>query len=223
MSASELQQAMLSKYRDARTYSDEGVVHQKLLTSHGFAMDLPFQTAWERGGRFRWEYRSSEKLLSRSDQKYVVWSKDQRGGESWWDVNERHETFSDMEMAMAGPTGVSGGSATAVVPMLLKGTRGMLWVSSPRDAGTEVVDGVVCRKIEGVTEYSNGSIILWIDDALLLRRAFTREVIDPAKLPGAMGGEKFTAETTIDFKPRMDEKILDAAFAPPEMKPRQKQ
>lgn len=218
-SASDLLRAVKSKYAAAESYQDTGVVHMVAKAPASVRQTLPFATAFERGGRFRWEFRSRPLLGAGAEQRYVVWSKDQKSFESYWDVTKQRAKFDSFGMAMAGPTGVSGGSASAVIPILRGAGEGwVLEVSNPEDRGSEVVDGVPCRKIGGPTPQAD-EVTLWIDKDLLIRRVLIIRTVDPAKLTDSNGrqlqGEKFVAETTIDISPTFDQAVDDAAFEGP--------
>ncbi len=123
-------------------------------------------------------------------------------------------------MAMAGPTGISGGSATVVVPLLRPDIQIAFRttdLTGPIDKGTEKIDGVECTKIQG-KGFGDSDVTLWLDGDLGIRKVYTVQVIDPAKIPQAGKGEKFTVRTTITLTPVFNEKIDDAAFAAPATK-----
>jgi hypothetical protein len=215
---------MIDHYAELKTYSDEGVAAADYKGGAPAVRSVqPFSTAFERGGRFRWEFRGSATAAKNLDQQYVVWSSDSKLFESWWDLTKQHQKFEGLEYPMATATGISGGSATAVLPMLRgDGKLSSLWIPEPRDEGKEVIDGAECRKISGGPDISvpgtETRLTLWIDKSLLLRKALMRRDIDPAKLPGGPpNGVKFTVDTTLEFRAKVNEKIPDEAFAAPEM------
>jgi hypothetical protein len=208
------------RYRAAKTYRDEGVVRIKMIQKGATIEDeRPFSTAFERNGRFRWEFRASAIPGGRPKLQYVVWSRDQKTFDSWWDVTRKHQQHNSLDMAMAGPTGVSGGSATAIIPMLCKMQWGLRCtnVVNPTVQGPEKIQGVDCTIIEG-QDSAGGQVRLWLDSSSAVYQVFTSREVDPAKLPKRDGQpenipqEKFVVETTITIKPTFDAKIADEEF-----------
>ncbi len=209
------------RYSAAKTYQDEGVVHIKMITkSRTIEEERPFSTAFERDGRFRWEFRSTVMPGGKGPTlQYVVWSRDQNTFDSWWGVTKKHEQHNSIDTALAGPTGVSGGSATAIIPML----RDMRWggkcanVKNPTVKGTGQIQGVDCTIIEG-NDVTGEPVRLWLDSSFAVRQIFTSREIDPGKMPkrddepADVKVEKFVAETTITIKPTFDASIADKEF-----------
>lgn len=219
--AAEKLKAAAKRYSDAKTYKDSGEVHIKFVTAQGNRTDRrPFSTAFERGGRFKWEFRSSAVPGGKPSARYVVWSSDQKSYRSWWDVTKQSDSFEELDSAMAGPTGVSGGSATAIIPLLRPDMR---WgikttqLDGAKEAGTEIIDDAECVVIEGTRPISKDKVRLWLDSTMAIRKIVENAEIDPSKIPGGSGGEKFTTETTITFKPVFDQPVADedVQFTPP--------
>ena len=214
--------ACAKMYAAAKTYRDEGAVHTELAVpgQPNNVSDKPFSTVFERNGRFLWEFRASAIPGHKPDQQFVVWSADQKKFHTYWDLGPQRTDQSSFDGAMAGPTGVSGGSATVVIPLLRPEMRWGVRTTRMTDAvekGTEILDGTACTVIEGKLPGATISK-LWLDDKLAIRKVFEEKEIDPAKLGG--GGNmpaipKFTSKTTITLKPVIDEKIDDAKFNPP--------
>jgi hypothetical protein len=209
-------------YASARTYRDEGEVKSDINAGGTQISDTkPFATAFERDGRFRWQFTHSRVPGSKPTEKFVVWSMDQKSFQSSWTLQKGAQTYDSLDMAMAGPTGVSGGSATAVIPLLRQDMR---WgirttdLTEPVEKGKEQVDGVECTRIEG-KQFGGAAVTLWLDPSFAIRKIYTVQEIDPSKMPNAPGGpkmDKFTTKTTITFKPILNEKIDDKLFEPPE-------
>jgi hypothetical protein len=208
------------RYSAAKTYRDQGSVRVKMiLKSRNIEDERPFSTAFERDGRFRWEFRSSAIPGGKPVQQYALWSRDQKAFESWWDVTRQHQRQNSIDMALAGPTGISGGSATAIIPLL----RSTQWggkrtsLKAPSVKGAEKIQGVDCTIIEGLDQ-TGASVRLWLDSTFAIRQIFESREIDPAKLPKPEGGpaepaqEKFTTETTIVIQPTFDAPIPDKEF-----------
>lgn len=208
------------RYSEAKTYRDEGVVRIKMIQKSTTIEDeRPFSTVFERDGRFRWEFRSSAIPGGKPTMQYVVWSRDQKTFDSWWDVTRKQEQQNSIDTALAAPTGVSGGSATAIIPMLRKMQWGTKYsnLKNPTVKGTEKVQGVDCTIIQG-QDFSGEPVRLWLDSSFAVRQIFESREIDPAKLskdegkPTNIRQEKFISETTITIKPTFDEPIADKEF-----------
>src|SRR5947209_15674711 len=116
MTPDEILGAMAEVYATCPTYRDSGQV-----VTHFFdpgsdrpkrTSVRPFETAFVRPDRFRFEYRNRYK----DDgpwYRHIVWAK---GGDvrMWWDVRTGVEYPDSLGMAIAAATGVSGGSAHVV-------------------------------------------------------------------------------------------------------------
>ena len=123
-SANEILRQMAETYKMCKSYQDSGTVttiyHQKGGKQH--TDSRPFTTAFVRPDRFRFEFKSS--FDGKKWHRYIVWAhgKDVR---SWWDIPKSGNTRAKLEqpeslnMALAGPTGVSGGSAHTIPALLL--------------------------------------------------------------------------------------------------------
>lgn len=220
-SPDELLKTVRAKYLAAKSYRDEGIVKIDFLTERPHSSDKPFSTAFERGGRFLFTYHSATVPGRKPNDTYVVWSNDQVSFNTWWMVNGLQSRFDDFDLAMAGPSGVSGGSASAIIPLLRGQRLPLYWPSNPVDQGSETIDGEACRKITGTPAFGS-SVTMWIDRRAGIRRIFTINEIDPSRVPpppGITGSsmtvprEKFTTETTIELKPSFDTAISEEVFA----------
>jgi hypothetical protein len=217
LTAAELIEKVKAKYSGAKTYRDEGVLTATYQTAPRHTETKPFSTAFERNGGFLWEFRAAATPGAKPTSKYVVWSKNQKQFASWWTVKGKQDSFTTFDMAMAGPTGISGGSATAVVP-LLRGIRVTDFGSlrSPELKGQEKIDGINCQILTGKSGFSDGEETYWIDADSAIRKIRRVETIDPTKAPGPDGkpgvGAKFTVDTVITFQPEFDVKMEPKAF-----------
>lgn len=196
-------------YAAAESYEDEGVVVTKFSGGTSHTRSLPFKTVFTRPSALRYEFKDGSNRM-------VVWS-DEKGFHNWWSVQPGVKDFDTIELAMAGPSGVSGGSATAITTLLLPDMNWGLRVTElakPKLAAKEKINGVTCLKIEGAA--IDGTVVsVWIDEEThAVHRTFESKTIDPAKVPGSMPGPAFTAETTITFKPRLNGPIAPERFAP---------
>jgi hypothetical protein len=208
------------RYRTAKTYRDEGLVRIKFTSDRRpFEDERPFSTAFERGGRFRWEYRGSIDPGGKPTQQYVVWSRDQKTFNSWWDVTHEQKQHDSIGMALAGPTGVSGGSAVAINALLRKIKCAKYTdLENPTVKGTETIQNVDCTIIEG-RDRTGGPVRLWLDSSFAIRQIVTSHEIDQGKTPKHKGEpeadsrrKKLLTETTITIKPTFDAPIDDQEF-----------
>lgn len=131
--------------------------------------------------------------------KYVVWS-DGKKIRSWWTITPQVEEFKTISLALAGPTGVSGGSAHTIPRLLLPDdVKGFILteLKNPRLIGEESFDSIVTHKIEGDWGYHT---TLWIDTkTYLLRQIFETD-------------DDHTVETTTTYHPNLDVKINPSEF-----------
>jgi hypothetical protein len=219
LTAQEHLDACAKRYAAAKTYRDEGNVDTVIdAGSRPIADSKPFATAFERDARFRWQFEHSAMPGHKPDQKYVVWSDDQKEFKSRWTVNGKTGSFPSLDMAMAGPTGVSGGSATVVIPLLRSDMKWGIRSTSMHDpeiVGTEKIDDAQCTMIRGKQPISDAVVTLWLGPDHAIRKIKSNQEVDPAKLPaGAATGSKFKVETVITIKPTFDEKLDDKYFEP---------
>lgn len=194
-------------YSKAKTYQDEGVVTTKFVgTPVAHTRHLPFSTAFASPDRLRYEFNEGSK-------RYVVWS-DGKKIRSWWSIRPMVQEFPSFDLALAGPTGISGGSATAITTLLIPGQNWGTWINTlgnPKLVAVEAIDGVPCLKIDG--DYAGSPMTVWADaKSYLVRRTFLKMEVKPDELPGAVAGEPFTTETTITIKPRLNEEIPAKRF-----------
>ena len=221
MTAQERLAACAKKYASAKTYRDEGTVVSEYKapgTGQKMANTMPIRTAFERDGRLYWEFRGSATPGKKADQTYAVWSTDQKGFSSYWTLTKQKSTFGDLMMALAGPTGVSSGSALAIIPLLrpdAMGAHTITNITEPVDKGADNVDGQACTRIEGKNRA--GPVTLWIDKDHAIRKIVQVMEVDPSKLPTRTGQamDKFTSTTTMTFKPEFDGQIENDRFSPP--------
>lgn len=207
-----------AKYAAASTYSDTGQLTEVLAMPTGpVSSSKPFATAFERNGRFLWYFRHSAAPGNKPDQIYTVSSADQKSFDSAWTLTKDANQHATIYEAMAGPTGISSGSAMTIVPLL---RPDMNWGMRLTDAdgavveGEEAVDGQPCTKISsGDKAAISGRVTLWIDPEFAIRRVRIARVIDPASVGGK--GPKFEVITTMAIKPQFDDDIPDEAFAVP--------
>jgi hypothetical protein len=164
--AARVLEQLRSTYREARSYRDRGRQHTQFITSGpgGHESSLDYTTAFVRPDKFRFEYVDEYG-------RYIVYqsANDIR---SHWSLTGEHEQFNSLSRAVAGPTGVSGGTVRLAAELL-----GLLRQS---DVAKEMRDAVMlpeesvgdktCYVVQGY-DRSCQRVTLWIsnDDYLLLK------------------------------------------------------
>jgi outer membrane lipoprotein-sorting protein len=191
-------------YAALTSYRDEGIVVTSFHGKKEFTTRKPFFTIYSRAGLFRYEF-------TQNDDRYVVW-RDRAMVRSWWTVTNQLECFRDLSDALAGPTGVSGGSAHTV-PTLLMGSDGKGWritsLSSPVVLGTQDVAGCPgCTVVEGKHPRQAVRYRLWIHpQTLALMRL--------EQYSSIAGGTEVISTAT--YRPQLNPSIDPAStrFTPP--------
>ena len=165
LTAREILDRMEEVYATCRSYRDSGAVYK------GGEKLCEFTTAFKRPRRLRFAFKSVFGL------KHAVMCD---GGDLWLTMesdlpDEIEDEYLEMpsgQLAIAGATGISGGAAMVVPPLL--GFGGMIpmmtqALSEPVELGEALRDGFSCFRIEGGFSFS--TIVLWIDkSSFVLRR-----------------------------------------------------
>src|SRR5207249_3404224 len=115
-------------------------------------------------------------VLGRS-QHMVIWRNTAGDPHIWWTVRRRTESRSSMDLAIAGATGVSSGSAHTIPRLLMPDEVSGFslaaddWFDETRPS-EELVDGHACYKITGhYRTLPSERISLWVDkEAFLIRK-----------------------------------------------------
>jgi hypothetical protein len=119
LSAAEILERMIASYASCKTYQDSGEVTTAFSGSGPSFRDIkPFSTAFVRPARFRFEFSSAFLPFDNHWRRYLVWA-DGAKTRTWWDVKPGIVESPSLELALAGATGVSGGSAQRVPAMLM--------------------------------------------------------------------------------------------------------
>ena len=175
--------AMSRTYASCQSYRDTGEVRTRsVMEDSTFRSELPFATAFVRGGPFRFTF--TDKGLGESASTFILWW---NGAEvrSWWDAKPGVRLSNSLQQALDVTSGLSNGASLRVPGMLLPtvvGSRPPL-VDFDREAD-EALAGNPCFRITGrsrATPYteSDGSstvtvidenVSLWIDRATFLLR-----------------------------------------------------
>src|SRR5664279_1339490 len=121
LSAAEILKRMIAIYGSCKTYQDSGEVTTDFSGSGpSFRDTKPFSTAFVRPARFRFEFRSAFLPYDNHWRRYLVWA-DGAKTRTWWDDRPGIVESPSLKLALAGATGVSGGSAQTVPAMLMPG------------------------------------------------------------------------------------------------------
>lgn len=162
-----------TRYRAIVSYSDVGVVRP---TWKPDPLSCWFETQYENPGRFRFQfirphpYRKLRHLLT----KYIAGSD---GTAAYFVTEERGqspvvETQESLEMAVAGATGISQGTAHTIGGLLLECVGGFSFsmLQRPLFRSARNFDGVACYRVSGVFP-PIGRFTLWVGmQDLLLRK-----------------------------------------------------
>jgi outer membrane lipoprotein-sorting protein len=151
-------------YATASSYTDKGVVTTTFHSPKTWVTRKPFATRFSRtGGLFRFEFR--DRFLYSSTH-YVVWAEG-NNIRSWWTIRPQIARFASISEAIAGPSGVSGGSAHTI-PTLLLGTPACGWritnLRTPHVLGEQLVSQRNCYVVEGLHPRQDTQYRLWIDE-----------------------------------------------------------
>ncbi len=191
-------------YANCKTYRDSGVVTTLFVQDTGNrTVEKPFKTAFVRPDQFRFEYKDGTS-------RYIIWSK---GKElrTWWDVKPGIEKPESLQLAVAGATGVSSGSAARIPAMLMPdqlGGWGGIHISGAKRIDDGKLEKVECFRVEG--KYVNNPITLWVDK----KSHLVRRVDEHTKF------DNFRTEQTTTYDPVIDGEITDKMleFDPPKQK-----
>jgi hypothetical protein len=193
-------------YAALNTYRDDGVVITAFHGKNNFVTSKPFSTIYSRAGLFWFDFTNP----GRND-RYVVW-RDGRIVRSWWTVTNQTECFSDISRALAGPTGVSGGSAHTI-PTLLLGSSGGGWritsISAAVVLGTQDITGCPnCTVVEGNFARQGARYRLWIHPQTLAVMRVEQYTTIP---------DSIEVTTTTTYRPELNPSIDPASthFTPP--------
>lgn len=103
-------------YREAQTYTDSGEVKTVFVRGGKGTDTKPFTTAFVRPDRFRFEFKYKLKPDDPDWIRFIVW---QNGSEIISSIANKNRPLESFYMAIAGPVGLSGGSAF-YIPSLLR-------------------------------------------------------------------------------------------------------
>jgi outer membrane lipoprotein-sorting protein len=191
-------------YAGCRSYRDSGVVRTVFVRDKGRRIvEKTFRTAFVRPDRFRFEFEEN-------GDRYIVW-RDRDEVLSWWHVKPGVSKVSSLGLALAGATGVSGGSAHTV-PALLLPSDVTGWRVTELGEATRIddarIDEVDCFRIAGSS--AGSPHILWIDQKTYLVR----------RIEEGNRFDEFRTEETTDYDSVLDGEVPDESlrFDPPKEK-----
>jgi outer membrane lipoprotein-sorting protein len=196
LSAEQIMSQVISTYGSCNSYLDEGEVRTVFLEPRGNRTVVkPFATAFVRPSDFRFEFKS--RRGEEDWERYIVW-RSAEAVKTWWSIDPGVKATEDLPMALAGATGVSGGSAAAVPSLLLPELAGMRYetLKELRLDGEEKVNGYDAYKIMG-KDWRGEDLILWVDKESLL----IVQIYEEAKFPS------FETKTTRIYKPQVNVEI----------------
>jgi hypothetical protein len=197
---------MAEVYSGARSYQDEGVVTLVFINPNGRRRTekKPFATKFVRPNLFRYEFWKRYGDGEGENDHYVIWSDAAPDrSRSWWTITPELRE-GPLASLIAAATGVSSSSSRTVPSLLMPGPLGRSALTSlkdPREMGAEVVDEVLCDKIEGKDIRGNTSTV-WIDQATGL----VRKILSTSQIPGAV------VEQTTTYRPRVNIEIAPEHF-----------
>lgn len=162
-----------ARYRAIASYSDVGVVRP---TWKSDPLSCWFETQYEGPSSFRFQfirphpYRKLRHLLTKyiagCDGNTAYFVTEQRG------QSPKVESQESLEMAVAGATGISQGTAHTIGSLLLEcvGGASLSVLQRPRFRSARSFDGVACYRVSGVFPHI-GRFTLWVGmQDLLLRK-----------------------------------------------------
>jgi hypothetical protein len=168
-------------YANLTTYLDSGkVVESTYNTEHPNKTAKVFRTAYTNSGGSNFEYYE----VGKSNSLYTI-NKSSGAIKSWWGITNKITTPATINLALAGATGISSGTA-AIIPNLLltKDFQYNFYTSftSQTINVSEKVGIIDCHKISGVVMSRVGPVTVWIGKKdFLIRKIETDYKISPEK------------------------------------------
>jgi hypothetical protein len=207
-SAEQVLAGMTAAYGSLRSYKDTGTVTSKIL---GWDYEITFDTAFVRPNLFRFAWVAPHPFppLKHLTTQSAICSNSSgttTSTEGWGQAPQTLQNDS-LQLAVAGATGVSGGSAHTIATLLMP----KIWTTpfgvslpnleSPRLIGIETVEGTECYHIAG-TAPRVGQYDLWIGTRDHLLRKLERVVAD-------------SPEVELHRNIEINEEIAAQSFSPP--------
>jgi outer membrane lipoprotein-sorting protein len=205
LKADQILERMETVYSTCKSYCDTGVVKTTFIKSdRNWTEERPFTTAFVRPDQFRYEFKCRK--LFGNVSRYLIWRKgdDVR---TWWDVRPGVESTS-LDLAIAGATGVSGGSAHSIPRLLLPKEidgRKATTIQNAKRIEDATLEGVECYRISGTV--GDSPTTLWIDKQSFL----LIQIEEQTRF------EDFRTEETTTYKPVVNGEVPEdlLLFDPP--------
>jgi outer membrane lipoprotein-sorting protein len=203
LSISEILNRVQEMYAECESYRDQGEVRTVFIQKDesNWTDVKRFSTSFQRPDRFRFEYRES--TFGGKPQQYMI-HMDGGSVQTWWDINPGVKKPWSLGFAIAGATGVSGGSAVTVPNLLMPDrvdARSVLELSQVKQLEDAKINGRVCYRVEGRGVLGTRTV-LWID-----RKTFgLRRIEEWKKFPS------FEAETTTTYEPEINPRMNEKDF-----------
>lgn len=199
-SPQEILDKMVAVYVSCSSYVDKGQVKTTFFENSGpRTTKRPFSTAFVRPSRFCFEFE--DRGIDDRARHFIVW-RDESAIKSWWTIKPETRTFETLSQALAGATGVSGGSAINVPSMLmgdLQDTHRIQTLTKLILRGEDQLGDRMAYWIEG-RDWRNGLLAIWIDkESFLLLK-----INEKNKLRDVV------SESTTTYQPRINVKIEPA-------------
>lgn len=202
LTAKQIVERMAEEYAKCKSYRDSGVVKTVFIRpDRQRTVEKPFTTAFVRPGRFRFEYKDDK------ERRYIVW-RNGKDVQTWWDIIPGIEKEASLDLALAGATGVSSGSAHTVPALLIPNEvsgRRLTGITEAKRIEDTKLDKVDCFRIQG--PYAGSPVTIWVEkETFLVRRIDSQKTFDD-----------FRTEETTTYEPVIDGEISDEMleFNPP--------
>ncbi len=176
--ADSLIEELVQRYAAISTYRDRGVVLQALREG-GAPIETSFETRFRRPGMFRFAFSNPHPFppLAHILTQHCCGA-DSLGAYSWTKQHDESayvEGEEDLSMAVAGATGISGGSAHTIGGLLMPEIGGFTLdrIRGSRVLCHETFEGAECIVVRAPHPVS-GELSLWVDyESMTLRKLMT--------------------------------------------------
>jgi hypothetical protein len=169
LSPAEILARMAKVYAGCTSYRDSGLIRSTFIEGRTTRTEeRSFTTAFERGGRFRYELTDKE-----GGHRFVAW-RDGQDVRVWWDVKSGVTRPASLDLALAGGTGISGGSAHTVPALLLAEVSGnrLTDLQNLKRLADGALGNDPCYRVEGTL--GDQPLTVWIDQRNYLVRRIDR-------------------------------------------------
>jgi outer membrane lipoprotein-sorting protein len=141
---------MATAYSSCKSYQDKGRVQITFVEPKGNrTQEIRFWTAFVRPDHFRFEYIDRD--FFNKERCFIIW-KEGFAVRAWWDLQPGIKSPQSLELALAGATGVSNGSAHTIPALLLPdevGGKKLTDLRDPELAPDATISGEECYVIKG--------------------------------------------------------------------------